>query len=242
MKNMILGFFAVVAFSTPALAVDNAYFEIKDVVVSDVTSEYEGTELMNTPVMGHCTSSSAPVLSPMASDLAEGIGSLNEASIFLDQVINLGQKVWTLVEAGKPVANVNINVANALPRGLSCWNELAGWQIPQSKVYKIDYINGFGSKVVTFAYRVTFTAGGNYQGKGKYVTHATFMPATLSVAWGFTFNATAEIPSVFNMGTSEDPVAGMQMVMKWSVDTPIKHIEHTETFFVSGDNQLVRLQ
>lgn len=237
----------VLSLATPAMAVEDAYFQIKKVSVRDVTEKYEGTAVMATPVMANCAAVNAngELLSPMAAPVKGADAELNpltQLDIYLDQIINLGRKVWNIIEAGRPVVNVKMDVANALPRGLSCWNELSGWQIPQSKVYEVVYENGFGAEVVTFAYRVTFTAGGGMNGKGKYVTNATFMPASLNVSWGFTFNATAEIPSVFNMGTTDNPVAGMQMVMKWSVDTPVTHIEESETFFVSGDNKLVHLE
>lgn len=240
MKKWILGL--VLAASSTAFGFDQAYYQIKKVSVRDVTAKYAHTEVMATPVMANCTSAKSVELSPMAAPTTSAATSLADIGIYLDQIVNMGVKIWNIVEAGKPVVNVKMDVANALPMGLQCWTDLAGWQIPQSKVYEVAYENGFGAEVVTFAFRVTFTAGGNMNGKGKYLTNATFMPASLNVSWGFTFNATAEIPSVFNMGTSEDPVAGMQMVMKWSVDTAFSHIEESETFFVSGDNKLVHLE
>jgi hypothetical protein len=96
--------------------------------------------------------------------------------------------------------------------------------------------------VVDFAYRVVFTAGGSLNGQGKYITNATIMPADMNVSWGFTFNANAEVPSVFNTGSSGQPVAGMQLLMKWSVDTVMSHIEQAETFYVGGDNTMKHLE
>lgn len=248
MTKNILALLAVVSLSAPAFAVEDAYFQIKKVNIKEVTAQYAQSKIMALPVMDNCREESsimeatAPSLNDLAAVAAGELNPITEIGIYLDQIINLGHKVWAIVELGKPVQNVNMNVANALPKGIECWSDLSGWKAPQSKIFSVEYINGFGAKVVTFTYRVTFTAGGGVNGRGKYLTNATFMPANLKVSWGFKFNAVAEVPSVFNMGSKEDPIAGMQMVLKWNVDSPLSHMEQTETYFVSGDNQIEHLK
>ncbi|MNL55313.1 hypothetical protein D3C87_1787160 [compost metagenome] len=68
------------------------------------------------------------------------------------------------------------------------------------------------------------------------------MPANIEVGWGFEFAANAEIPSVFNTGSNEQPVAGMQMNMKWMVKSAMSHNVATESFYVGGDNKMKKLQ
>src|SRR4051812_46731541 len=53
-----------------------------------------------------------------------GLGDLNEADLIIDKIINMGKKVWAIVEAGKPVVDVKVDVANALPEGLKSWQQL----------------------------------------------------------------------------------------------------------------------
>jgi hypothetical protein len=166
---------------------------------------------------------------------------LEEVDAILDQIINIGRKVWKIAEDNRPVVQVSSNVANALPQGLTAWQSLEGWQTPTTRVYRVVYENLYGMDVVDFSYRVTFTHGGNLRGKGRYLTQVTVVPAQLDVAWGYEFNAEATIPSVVNAGTTADPVAGMEIQLHWSVDTILKHSESTTSFFVRGDGAFTNL-
>jgi hypothetical protein len=224
-----------------AFAVDKAYFDIKNVKVTDVTEKYQTVAPMAQAGLQEECASSGPLMVRYSSDLPSG-NPLDQVEVIVDQIINIGKKIFAVVQAGKPVVNIKLDTANALPKGLTCWSDLTGWNVPESKVYQIDYTNGLGMNVVSFAYRVTYTAGGSVNGTGKYITNATFMPANVSVAWGFNLDAQAAIPSVFNTGTKEAPVGGMQMNMAWKVTSPVLERQMTESYFVSGENKLIKLQ
>ena len=185
------------------------------------------------------TTPAAPVPSPRS---GTDLNPIDQVEVIVDQIINIGKKIWNIVEAGKPVVNVKFDTANALPRGVTCWADMSGWSIPQTQLYTVNYENGWGMTVVSFTYRLTFTGKGNVNGIGQYITNATFMPANIKVAWGFQFDATADIPSVFNQGTKENPLAGMQMNMNWRVRSAVTDIQQSETYFVSGDNSFKHLQ
>ncbi len=236
--SAIIGSFA---FSAQADQI-NPYFQLKQKEVKEVTEQFPEFQTASVSPFADCDSNVQ--VDPFAGEgsLAETVNPLNAVEIFVDQIINIGRKIWGIIDAGRPVVNVNLAMANALPRGLSCWADLENWTAPQSKVYQVAYENGFGSEVVTFNYRVTFVGGGSYNGVGKYITNAQIVPATLDVGWGFTFNAQAEVPAVFNMGTKADPLAGMQMMMKWSVDTAFQHVRESDAYHISGDNTLTQMK
>ncbi|MBV2168319.1 MAG: hypothetical protein KUL82_06390 [Bdellovibrio sp.] len=229
--------------ASSAFAIDKAYFEIKKVKVTDVTEQYAQSALFAKKVglLEDCNSQ-MPLAPKFTGDKQGDVNPLNAIELVVDQIINIGKKIFNVINAGRPVVNIKIDTANALPKGLTCWSDLSGWNIPQSKVYNVQYENGFGMTVVDFSYRVTYTAGGSADGIGKYITNATFQPANVSVGWGFQFDATAVIPSVFNTGSKRDPVAGMQMNMEWKVTSPMAHEQSTESYFVSGENKLIQLQ
>jgi len=233
----------VLGVSTQAMAMDEAYFKITKVTVKDVTAQYPQMEVMGkgSPLAEDC-SAGRPLKIVRGQQTPSPVSPLGVIEVFVDQIINIGKKVWAIIDAGRPVVNVRMDVANALPKGVSCWSDLAGWNIPRSKVYQVVYENGFGMAVVDYTYRVTFTAGGSADGVGQYITNATFMPANIEVGWGFEFAASAEIPSVFNTGSNEQPVAGMQMNMKWMVKSAMAHNVATESFYVGGDNKMKKLQ
>lgn len=244
MIRSLTAFVLVLGFVNAAQAVDNAYFEIKDVKVTEVTEQYPALDTLSQPGLSEQCEGSGPfsiLHSGEAAPLID-VNPLNQVELIVDQIINIGKKIFAVVQAGKPVVNIKLDTANALPKGLTCWSDLSGWNVPESKVYKVEYRNGFGMNVVSFAYRVTYTAGGSADGVGKYITNATFMPANVNVGWGFQFDAEAAIPSVFNTGTKTAPVAGMQMNMAWKVSSPVKENQMTESYFVSGENTLIKLQ
>lgn len=174
-------------------------------------------------------------------DTGDILGDLNQGGLILDQIVNLGRKIWTLVEAGKPVVNLKTDVATALPYGAKCWLDLQTWSAPKATTYTVTYKNLYGMEVVKFSYRVIFVSGGSVNGKGAYIGYAAMEPAEVSVAWGFTFNASSAAPTIYNMGTKEAPVAGMNLQMKYSVDTLLKHMEASQSYFISGKGNLQSL-
>src|SRR5690348_8485572 len=53
-----------------------------------------------------------------------GINSLEDGTIGWDQIITIGEKIWKIIEAGKPVVTTTTPVVSALPRGVECWSDL----------------------------------------------------------------------------------------------------------------------
>ena len=167
--------------------------------------------------------------------------NLGELSVLIDQIINIGQRIWTVVESNRPVSNFRSNSASAMPRGVNCWLDMHSWKMPESRTYEIAYKNLYGMKVVKFKYRIVYTYGGKYNDQGAYLAKVAVYPGQIDVSWGFTFNAEVQIPSVMNMGTTQSPVAGMQMHVKWSVDTVLQHKEQTESYFINGNGEFRQL-
>lgn len=174
---------------------------------------------------------------PLANHLVEQaqIGSeLVQAGILIDQIVNIGQKVWNIAEKGRPVVATELKSASAMPKGIKSWNQMSGWKTPRSTSYRITYQNGYGANVIDFTYRVIFTYGGGINGVGRYVTGATIVPADLSVLWGWTFSANVTVPTVVNMGTSENPVGGIQLDVNWNVKTILFDHQKRNSYFVNG--------
>lgn len=170
------------------------------------------------------------------------VSQTKQLEVEIDTIINIGKKIWAIVEAGKPVVNVQLNTASAMPAGIKGWQQLAGWKTPSSSTYRVHYTNLYGMNVVDFSYRVMFTYGGSYNGLGRFVTGATIVPAALDVAWGYSFKANVEVPTVVNIGTVENPVGGIQMNVNWEVGTVIKNSQTRTSYFVNGLGQLKQLE
>ncbi|MGE0764160.1 MAG: hypothetical protein AB7N80_12840 [Bdellovibrionales bacterium] len=153
----------------------------------------------------------------------------------MDPIIALGEKVWKLIDAGRPVVNFQAPVAHALPNATTCWTELENWRPPASQTWEVNYKNGFDMNVVRFRFKVVYSAGGKWESKGAYLANVTVLPAALDVAWGYTVNAQTMVGRALNLGTKENPVAGLQLLVSWNVKTVVKDSTMSESIFVRAD-------
>ncbi|MBX3019060.1 MAG: hypothetical protein KF767_14325 [Bdellovibrionaceae bacterium] len=219
------------------------YFEISEVVTKEVPKNLlkDAGSLTVVPdgvALGSCQQNGYPLEAGMDFN---PIAALDATDVIVDKVINIGKKIWEIVQAGKPVLNIKTDVATALPQGARCWLDLQTWQMPESKIYSVAFKNGFGMEVVKFNYRVLWLPGGSVDGVGKFIGYAAMIPNDVSVSWGFGLNAQASVPTVFNMGTRAEPIGGMQLSMIYRIETPIQTTEQSQAYFVSGNGEYKQL-
>lgn len=160
-----------------------------------------------------------------------------DPTVILDSIINIGQKIWKIIDDNKPVVDVRTQYATALPEGVKGWASMAGWQRPKGTIYQLVAKNAYGGQVINLRYQVLRTAGGSYEGKGKYLTAVTVEPLLVEVAWGYHFTMTASVPdtSIVNVGTSESPVAAMMAQLGWRIQTAVKDSQGKGIYYLQGD-------
>ena len=158
----------------------------------------------------------------------------------LDKIVNLMEKIFGIIEKNQPVVNITTNYANAVPFGTSHWTQLQGWSKPATKKYAFSMKNAYGSEVVKVTYQVHYTYNGNFQGKGKFLTGVTIEPLSVTTAWGYKVSLVSEVPdsTIANVGTHEDPIASMQVQLRWTVHTMVKDITQKGIYYVQGDGLL----
>ena len=158
----------------------------------------------------------------------------------LDAIVNLVDKIWTIIEKNQPVVSITTNYANAVPYGTTHWSQLQGWSKPSTKKYSFSMKNGFGSQVVKVTYQVHYVHSGNLQGKGKFLTGVTIEPLNVTTAWGYKVTLVSAVPdsTIANVGTHTDPIAAMQVQLRWTVHTAVKDISSKAIYYVRGDGKL----
>ncbi|MFA6434838.1 MAG: hypothetical protein WCW52_09100 [Elusimicrobiales bacterium] len=163
--------------------------------------------------------------------------------VLIDQIINIGAKIWDIVKLNAPTADIETTYATALPQGITAWNQLAGWQRPKSYTYGFSVKNLYGATVVNVKYKVMFTYGGSYNGKGRYLTGVTMLPVSADVSWGYRFSLSAQVPdsTVVNMGTGSDPVAALQLNTVWKITTSLKDSNGAGAYYMQGDGYFEEL-
>jgi hypothetical protein len=155
--------------------------------------------------------------------------------IDIGEIIKVGTEIWKIIEKNKPVVDTKFQQMSLLPQGAKNWDELENWSIPQSRLFKTTYLNGFKQKVIEFTYRVSYTTNGSFDGRGKYLSRVEIEPAELNVAWGYKLSAIGEVVNPHNAGTRLDPIAAMELRVNWTVDTSFKHSQASTRFYVRGD-------
>lgn len=176
----------------------------------------------------------------VANDCSElGTSNVLASEIGWDEIVAIGEKVWQIIEANKPVVSIETPVAHALPRGLECWADLEHWQAPRTQSYEVVYKNGFGMEVIKFRFRLHFTYGGGKAELGQYLANVTVIPSEVNVMWGYQLNARVEIAQAVNLGSLNNPMAGLEMNLRWNAKTVLKESENSFHFFVQGDGKAV---
>ncbi|MFM8269701.1 MAG: hypothetical protein ACKN9V_05880 [Pseudomonadota bacterium] len=143
---------------------------------------------------------------------------LDLASVVVDKIVNLGKKVWTVVENGRPVVKVNSSYANALPAGVRA-EDLENFSSLQFRSFRHYGVNLYGVTVYDVTYTVAHRYGGQFQGRGAYIESATVLPQQVQVLWGYNVKLNVEDVSTVNLGTKENPVASIAMETELTVST-----------------------
>ncbi|MCX7641630.1 MAG: hypothetical protein N2Z20_03245 [Elusimicrobiales bacterium] len=168
---------------------------------------------------------------------------VEQSLVIIEKIVNIASKVWDMVVANKPAVNIDTKYAVALPFGVSGPSELSGWSKPKSYLLSFYFENLYGVDVIKVSYQVTYVYGGSYKGKGKYLAAVWAIPVSVDVMWGFSFNMQAFVPdqTVVNVGTSQNPIAALQLKVSWSASSPLRQIDGTGVYYIQGDGYFQEL-
>lgn len=163
------------------------------------------------------------------------VGTIIIGTIAIDAIVNIGKSIWTLIQAGKPQINLDMNVASAVPQGIQSWAELDSWKDPIAKLYKTQLYTGNKRYLGDVYYRLVFTYGGHYRGIGNYLTNVTILPAQISVSYNKNFYAQTKVSEIVNHGTRANPIAGMTLDLIWGVESLTSKSMQSISLHVRGD-------
>lgn len=166
---------------------------------------------------------------------AGSVGDLDPSQIM--PWIALGEKIWALIAANKPVVSVQTKRAFIVPVAEQDWTQMENWKGPAVHSYRLEYKNLFGSTVITHTYTVAYNYGGTYNNAGQFLANVTVIPSTVNVAWGYTLNTSVELGDAVNTASKVSPVPGIEIQIITKVDTVVKHAETRDAFFVKGSGE-----
>ena len=92
MIRSLIAFALTTGLATSALAMDKAYFQIKDVVVTEVTDQYPTMQPMAQAGLAEDCSTQRPLKILRTGDQLMSANPLDVIELVVDQVINIGKK------------------------------------------------------------------------------------------------------------------------------------------------------
>ena len=153
----------------------------------------------------------------------------------IGSIIQTGTEIWQIIVDNKPVDTEQYSSISVIPEAAQVWTDLSNWGIPTTRIFRTTYKNIFRMNVIDFTYRITYTMGGQFDGKGKYLSRISIDPSQVKIAWAYSLSVTAEVNNPMNAGSSEDPVAAAEIHVNWNIDTALKHFGTSSIFYVRGD-------
>ena len=145
-------------------------------------------------------------------------------------------KLWAIVEDGKPVVNIDTKNATALPNAANNnWMTLTGWKAERTITYEVSTKNLMQMQTIDLIYQVKLRFGGGVDGKGQYIATARVVPTTVDVLWGYNLDVSVEVPAVVDLSTQTDPLASINLDVKYKISTVLRSYSETKSFEVRGD-------
>ncbi|MBC7538617.1 MAG: hypothetical protein H7281_07340 [Bacteriovorax sp.] len=209
-------------------------------VFSGVSNSHaESPDLHNNPALKITSVSVSEVetLSPML-ELPTVGNPIGDIITTIDGIIAVGQRIWKIVDAGRPVITTKlapmISVLPHLEGENPTLNQMASWSAPKVRSYRVSFKNGFGSEVVGFTYTIYFQFNGSLKGTGKYITNLKVQASEIYTSWGFNFDATSELVGIANVGSMDAPVASATMQISYTVKGLVNESRSSQGFYVDG--------
>lgn len=154
-------------------------------------------------------------------------------------IADLLVKLWDIVEENKPVVHVESKTANALPNiSQNNWTALTGWKPEHGVTFSLEIKNGYGMTVVGLDYKLNLLSNGSYKGKGKYIASAQVLPKKVTVLWAYNLNVEVEVVSIVNMGTEENPIAGITLSVTYTYGNVFWSETNSNRYLVEGTGKI----
>lgn len=241
-------------------AIQDPYFQIKKVKVKELSNE-EALEFNDDKSIALTTKNfNGPGIPPIPPNGIPGglvattpgtepqpsaRGVFEGIIMVVDKLIAIGQKIIPTIKDGKSVVNNNpMASVSVLPRSEAkdpVVHDMGGWSVPVSKHYKIVYENAYGMEVVNFVYSISFQYGGSVDGKGKYLAGIRASARNIVISWGFDLDASSQLLQISNVGTQQNVIAAATLEMNYTVKNWTRNITTSNSFHVTGDGKLYKL-
>ena len=81
--------------------------------------------------------------------------------------------------------------------------------------------------------------GGALKGTGKYVANASVIPTHIAVDWGYKIDAQVQNFPPTNVGSDQNPIAMIQMALKWTVSSEFNKEQDGASYNLDGNGRVI---
>lgn len=153
-------------------------------------------------------------------------------------VVALGEQVYTLVQKGKPsitteYAPISIVPMDPMTKEVVNPFDMDDCAVPQQKKYRTVMKSG-SSVVVNFEYAVIYSANCSYNGVGKYIQTLNIIPTKIKVGYGWDVTAQMKLTGLMNHGKRDNPNVGALLTIKYTMKSWRTALEKNDTIHVTG--------
>ena len=233
---LITAFLALPVLAKPTIPVE---YQISTVTTVEVSSdEFDRLENDDYEIKTRIVQDSIPPRS-----LDDRINTGGKIIQTARDMVALGEAIYDLVKKGKPTNVTEYAPISVVPRDPMTKEhvdpfDLEGFSMPVEKNFVTSIKNGFGHEVVRFSYKVLYSYGGSFNGKGQYLANVIIVPGSIKTTFGWDFSATMKLSGIMNHGSKENPIAGIMVTVKYQMNSWITAFERNDTIHINGNGYL----
>ncbi len=163
-----------------------------------------------------------------------------------EEIVALGEDIYTLVQKGKPNVNIDSAPISVLPMnsnktGPMSTLDMSNWKEPMVKKFRIKTKNYLGATTVDFAWKVIFSYGGQLDGNGAFITGASIKPEHIKVLFGYDLTVNYSLQSISNTGTRDFPIAQAVIDLDFKIETVLQTTMKGQSYLISGQGNIKTL-
>jgi hypothetical protein len=159
-------------------------------------------------------------------------------------VVALGDAIYELLKKNAPVIRTDYAPISVVPRdpndksnAVDIW-DMEGFSMPVEKRYQTRITDKVGKEAVIFDYKLMYSYGGSYNGKGKFLTGITIVPGNIVAKRGWTVDSSMKLSGIMNHGTKDDPIAGAIITIKYNISSLGRATERNDTIHIMGNGKM----
>ena len=164
-----------------------------------------------------------------------------------DSVVALGEKIYTLVQKGKPTSQTSYASINVLPKDPLTKQavdpfDLEGDAEPVRKKYAIYQNDFYGREIARIEFLLHFTPKRSYEGKGQYIQNAVIIPLKVNASYGWDVSATMEVTGISTKGKKTNPIATATLSLRYKITSVFSETNEAAVFDIDGTGNVVKSQ